>query len=260
MPKRTSFGAKKNTAGRRTLFLMTLLAIFVVLLNMATGGMVSAGVRDIVTPLSAVGGRMGASISGSGFFSSRSSLEAQVAALQNELQQEQLQAAAFEALQQENVSLSQLEHLAQSTKGLAAPVTSSLVSSPYGTFSIGAGSADNVSQGSLVLTADGFVVGTVVEVQAHQSLVGQLFAPGVQTPVSIDRAAVAATGKGGTAEAEVPHGVAVSEGDPATAPEYGGRPIGIVQHVDSNPANAEQAVYIALPVSLSSLSYVYVTP
>jgi cell shape-determining protein MreC len=258
MPRRTTFGAKKNTSGRRSLFLVTLLAVLIVLANIATGGMVSAGLRDIVTPISNAAGRIGGSITHSGFFSTRGTLEAQISVLQSELQQEQLQAAAFEALQQQNASLTQLEHLAATTKGLAAPITSSIVSSPYGTFTIGAGSADNVSQGSLVLTADGFVIGKVVQVQAHQSLVNELFGAGVQTAVTIDGASVIATGQGSAATTEVPHGITVSENDPVIAPEYGGRSIGVVQHVDSNPANAQSAVYIALPVSLSSLQYVYV--
>jgi cell shape-determining protein MreC len=229
------------------------------LANLATGGKVAALTRDLVSPISALGGRIAGALTENGFFSSRRSLEAEISVLQSEVQQQQLQAAAFEALQQQNAALSQLEHLAATTKGLAAPVTSSVISSPYGTFTIGAGSADNVSSGSLVLTAGGFVIGKVVQVQAHQSLVDQLFGPGVQTPVTIDGASVLATGQGGTAIAEVPHGVTVSENDPVVAPEYGGRSIGVVQHVDSNPANAQSAVYIALPVSLSSLQYVYVT-
>jgi cell shape-determining protein MreC len=260
MPQRTSFGAKKNTAGRRGLLLVTLIAILVMLTNIVTGGKVAALTRDVVSPISALGGRIGGAITQNGFFSSRRTLESQISALQDELQQQQLQAAAFEALQQQNASLSQLEHLAATTKGLAAPVTSSVVSSPYGTFTIGAGSVDNVSQGALVLTSDGFVVGIIAQVQAHQSLVDELLGPGVQTPVTIDGASVLATGQGGTALAEIPHGIAVSQNDPVVAPEYGGRPIGIVQHVDSNPANAQSAAYIALPVSLSSLQYVYVTP
>jgi cell shape-determining protein MreC len=259
MPRRTSFGAKSRSAGRRGLFLVTLIAILIILTNIATGGKVSALTRDLVSPVSGFGARIGSAITQNGFFSTRHSLESEISVLQNELQQQQLQAAAFEALQQQNASLSQLEHLAATTKGLAAPVTSSVVSSPYGTFTIGAGSADGVSQSSLVLTADGFVVGTVVQVQAHQSLVDELLGPGIQTPVTIDGASVLATGQGGTAIAEVPHGITVSQNDPVVAPEYGGRPIGIVQHVDSNPANAQSAAYIALPVSLSSLQYVYVT-
>ena len=260
MDTRFRNSASSARDGRRRLFFATLIALVVVLANLATGGKLSAAVRNVALPVWNFGAGIGKGITQSGFFSSRSALEAQIAALQDELQQGQLQAAAFEAVQEQNASLSQLTHLAQTTPGLAAPITSSLVSSPYGTFTIGAGSADGVAEGSLVLTEDGFVVGTVAQVQAHQSLVKQLFAPGVQTDVSIDGAQTVASGEGGEAQSEVPHGIPVSENDPVLAPAYGNRPVGVVQHVDSNPANAQSAVYIALPVSLASLQYVYVTP
>lgn len=249
----------RRSTGRRGLFIVTLVAILVVLINIALGGPLAALLRDVVAPISNVGGRIGSGITNSGYFASRGALEAQIAALQDEVQQEQLQAAAFAVVQQQNQSLSAMQHLSQTTPGLAAPITSSVISSPYGTFTIGAGSADTVAQGALVLTADGFVVGKVAQVQAHQSLVEQIFAPGVQTPVTIDGAAVIASGQGGDAIAEVPHGVTVQQGDPVLAPSFGDRPIGTVQHVDSNPADAQQAVYVALPVSLPSLQYVYVT-
>ncbi len=240
--------------------LVSLFAVLIVLLNIALGGRISALVRDIVGPVEAAGGKVGSVITQSGYFTTRSQLEAQITALQAEVQQNQLQAAAYEAVQQQNQSLSSLEHLAQTSQGLAAPITSSIVSSPYGTFTIGAGSADSVASGNLVLTSDGSVIGKIVQVQDHQSMVEQLFASGVQTPVTIDGSAVVASGQGGQAQAEVPHGITVAVGDPVLAPQYEGRSIGIVEHVDSNPANAQEAVYIALPVSLASIQYVYVTP
>lgn len=161
----SSVSSKRRRGG---LFLATLLAVLIVLLNIATGGKVSALVRDAVAPIENVGMKLGMGIGRSGFFSSRTSLESQIAALQGEVQQNQLQAAAYTALQQQNQSLSSLEHLAQTSPGLAAPVTSSIISSPYGTFTIGAGSADSVTSGALVLTEGGFVVGKVSQVQERQ--------------------------------------------------------------------------------------------
>lgn len=253
-----AFRSTTHSSGRRGLFFFSVLAVLIVLLNLALGGKISAALRDGVTPLSRFGGRFTSSLSSSGFFATQGQLEAQIAALQNEVQQESLQAAAFEAVQQENTSLSTLTHLAETSPGLAAPITSSIISSPYGTFSIGAGSADKVTQGSLVLTADGFVIGRIVQVQQHQSLVEEVFAPGEQTPVTIDGAAAVVSGQGGEAEAEVPHGVPVSQNDPVIAPGLENKPVGMVAHVDADPANAEQSVYVSLPVSLSSLEYVYV--
>ncbi|HTR19058.1 MAG TPA: rod shape-determining protein MreC [Candidatus Paceibacterota bacterium] len=260
METRFRSAAPSARIGRRRLFFVTLGALLVVLVNMASGGKLSAAARDIVAPVWGVGATIGNGIAQSGFFTSRSALEAQVAALQEELLQGQLQVAAFQVLQQENASLSQLTHLAQTSPGLAAPVTSSVISSPYGTFTVGAGRADGVAEGSLVLMQGGFVIGKVTQVQEHQSLVEQLFAPGVQTGVSIDGAQTVATGQGGEAQALLPRGVAVSQNDPVLAPGFGNRPVGIVQHVDSNPANAQAGISIALPVSFASLQYVYVTP
>ncbi|MDR3571385.1 MAG: rod shape-determining protein MreC [Candidatus Pacebacteria bacterium] len=245
---------------RRRLMLATFLAVVVLLLNIALGGKLSSLARDIAAPIASVGGKAGEAIGANGYFTTRGALEAQIAALQAQLQQEQLQSGAYAALEQQNQSLSSLEHLAQTTPGLAAPIISSIISSPYGTFSIGAGSADSVSVGSLALTSGNFVVGKVSQVQAHQSLVTELFASGQQTPVTIDSASVVAAGSGGQAIAQVPHGVTVAVGDPVLSPQMGNRPVGVVQHVDSNPANAQQAVYVSLPVSLSSLQYVYVSP
>jgi cell shape-determining protein MreC len=260
MDTRFRSAAPSARGGRRRLLLVTLAALIVVVANIASGGKFSAAARDAVAPVYSLGATIGGGISQSGYFSTRGSLEAQVAALRDELQQQELQSAAFEVVQAENASLSQLTRLAQASPGLAAPITSSLVSSPYGTFTIGAGSSDGVAEGSLVLIQGGFVVGSVVQVQAHQSLVRQLFAPGIETNVTIDGAAVAASGQGGEAEAQVPHGISVLQNDPVVAPSYGNRPIGVVEHVDSSPANAQSAVYIALPISLASLQYVYVTP
>lgn len=247
-------------AGRRQLLFVTIIALLVVVANVISAGNIAAGVRDVISPLHGAGAGIAGSVDASGFFTSRSALEAQIASLQQQLQQDQLQSAAFQVVQQENASLSQLEHVARTAPGIAARVTSSVISSPYGTFMVGAGSAQGVAEGSLVLEGNEFVVGKIAQVQANQSLADAVFAPGAQTPVSIDGAAVVASGQGGDAVAELPHGVAVTQGDPVVAPAFGGRPIGTVQYVDSNPANAQQAAYISLPVAFASLQFVYITP
>jgi len=227
---------------------------------MALGGKIAAFVRTVVAPISNVGGRLGADITKNGYFATRQSLEAQISSLQQQVQAQQLQAAAFASLQQQNTSLASLEHLAETTPGLAAPITSSVISSPYGTFTIGAGTADTVQLGAQVLTAEGFVIGKVVQVGPKMAVVQEIFAPAMETAVTIDGTASVAAGQGGQAVAQIPHGATVAVGDPVIAPQYNDRPIGIVQHVDTNPANAQQAVYIALPVSLSSITYAYITP
>jgi cell shape-determining protein MreC len=255
------YAARASRSGRRRLFFATLFVLVLVLLDLLSGGKVRALARNAASSVWDVGSRAWSGISGSGYLSSRASLEAQISTLRDQLQQAQGQAATADVLQQENDALSRMTHLAQTTTGITAPIVSSIQSSPYGTFLVGAGSADGVSAGSLVLTPDDFVVGKVAQVGAHQSLVDETFASGSQTDVVIDGAAAAASGVGGgNARAQVSHGITVQVGDPVIAPEYGARAVGIVGHVVSDPASAQSQLYIALPVSLSSLKYVYITP
>jgi len=255
------YAARASRSGRRRLFFATILVIVIVLLDLVSGGKVRSAVREGASAIWSAGSRAGEAISASGFFSSRHALEGQISALQQELAQSQAQTAAFAVVQAENASLTQMVHLAQTVPGVTAPVSSSLHSSPYGTFLIGAGSGDGLTQGALVLTAEGFVIGKITDVQSHTALVGELFAPDSSLDIVIDGASVNASGQGGgNAAAEVPRGVTVSPGDPVTAREYGGRPVGVVEHVDSDPASAQSKVLIGLPVSLSSLRFVYVTP
>ena len=118
---------------------------------------------------------------------------------------------------------------------------------------------DDVSPGALVLTLGGFVVGKVTDVSDSTSLVSAILAPDVVTDARIGTSLVAVTGRGGgNARASVPRGVSVREGDPVTAPAFGGRAIGIVGRVESDPANADQTVYIQLPINVSTLKYIYI--
>ena len=58
------------------MMLATLLAILIVLMNIALGGKVSALLRDVVSPIDAAGGKLGAIVTQSGYFTTRAQLEA----------------------------------------------------------------------------------------------------------------------------------------------------------------------------------------
>lgn len=247
-------------SGRRRLFFATLLVVILLIINYFTRGSIANAARAIALPVWGGVSRAGAAIGGSGFFASKSALETQVAQLQAQVQDLQTRSAAFSVLQQQYESLAGLEHLAQGNAGRAVPVTSSVISSPYGTFSIGSGTSGGTGPGALALTAGGFVAGKVVQAGGGSALVQEIFAPGVQTDVTIDGIAGIAAGQGGDARIDLPHGSNVAVGDPVMAPEMQGHPIGLVARVDTNPANAQTVVYASFPVSISSLQFVYVLP
>jgi cell shape-determining protein MreC len=247
--------------GRRRLFYVTLLILLILLIDMISGGFLRTEVRALTVRLWSATTYVRGAVFGNGYFVSHASLAAENASLRDEVAQYQEDAAGYQVLKQENDSLRSILNLAQTQPGITAPVVSSVISSPYGTFIVGAGTADSVEVGSLVVTEGGFVVGTVSEVGAHTSLVTELFAGGSSVDVLLDGAPAAAEGRGGgNALITLPRGITAAVNDPVTAPGLGGRAVGVVGKVESDPASAVQSVYVTLPVNLSSLRYVYLIP
>ena len=250
---------RQNKSPNTRLWAATLLVVFLFVVDLFSGGKIHNELRAGAAYGSNALSQTGSAITGSGFFSSRASLEAQNRALLDQVALYEERAAGFEALRSENDQLRALTHLAQTVQGVTAPIVSSVISSPYGTFLIGAGAADGVAKGSLVLTSGGFVVGTVSDVGTHTSTVLETFAPGTSLKAIIRGTAVSVAGSGeGNAQASVPRGVPIAVGDAVISPEMGERPLGIVGGVASSSAQATQDIYIRLPVNLGGLQFVYV--
>ncbi|MEK7601302.1 MAG: rod shape-determining protein MreC [Patescibacteria group bacterium] len=247
--------------GRRRLFFATVFVLVVIALDMFSGGSLRATARSLTARVWSASAYVRGAVFGSGFFSSRASLASENATLRETLARYQEGAAGYQVLKQENDSLRSMLHLAQSERGITAPVVSSVIASPYGTFLVGAGTTDSVAVGSLVVTEGGFVVGTVSEAASRTSVVSELFAGGSSVNVLVGGAPAEAVGRGGgNARISLSRDVSVREGDPVTAPSLGGRAVGTVGKVVSDPSNASQTVYVILPVNLASLTYVYVIP
>jgi len=250
---------RTNTGSKRRLIAMTLLVIVLFVFDILSGGKVRALAQSATANISTTSARLFSDLKYSGLFSTRAHLAAQNQALESRVAHYQEQAAAYQALKQENAQLQTLAHLAQDNTGTTTPIVSSPRSSPYGTFLIGAGSADNIKHNALVLTDDGFAIGRVTDVSTHTALVSALFAPDSKINALVGGTSVIFTGQGGdNARAQVPRGVAVSVGDIITSRSVSGRPIGIVGKVESNPADAYSVVLMRLPQNTSSLRFVFV--
>lgn len=256
---------RQNKSPHRRLLAVTALVVFLFVLDVLTGGAIRHRLRGGVVVMAEWSRSVGAGIAGTGIFSTRASLEAQNRSLAEELAQFEERAGGYEALRAENEQLRAFVRLVESSpggaQGVTAPIVSSIRTSPYGTFLIGAGEAEGITRGSSVLTSGGFVVGLVTDVGAHTAVVSEIFAPGASIDAIVGSAAISAVGSGGgNARAKVPRALTIRVSDPVVAPGLGQRPIGIVGSVASSSASASQDVYIALPVNLSSLKYVYILP
>lgn len=259
MDSHFSYHAQSSRRGRRRLMAATILVVVLIVADLATGGRVRTISRSAAASIDGVFATLSEGIAQNGLFKSHAALAAQNQALEQELSQYAQKAALYDALQKENAALAAMAHLAQTQPGIAAPIDSSFIASPYGTFLVGAGSTQGVAVGDLVLTDQDVVIGKVTSVGADTAIATLVFAPNTSVDVTIDGAAVPAAGQGGgEAKVEVPQGIAVAVTDPVVAPGYGNRVVGVVGRVVTDPSSAYSDVYVGLPVNLSALRFVYV--
>lgn len=242
---------------RKRLLIATVVVAVLFIFDMVSGG----ALRWLARGVSSSVWGIGSAALGSGFFSSRRALQAENETLKQELSRLEVEAVGLEALESENRELRGIVHIAEGVSGVTAPIISSVRSSPYGTFIVGAGSADGISAGSVVMAGGqgGFVIGQIAEADEHISLVEEVFAPGASAEGSVGGAELIFEGQGGgNARAEAPRAISIAEGDSVTSAMFGGRLIGVVGAVSSDSASAYKSIYVRTPVSLSELQFVYV--
>ena len=253
------FQRSESGRARRRLLAATLFVALLFVADLVSSGALRVLAREGGTAAWEAVNTVGQTVAQSGFFRSRAALARENAALQATIAQLQGRAAAYGAAEAENAQLRALVHLSAATPGITAPITSSFRASPYGTFIVGAGAADGVQKGALVLTADGFAIGRVSETAAHRSLVSELFAPGERLDVLVDGIPISLIGGGGgQASGEASRASAIHVGDPVVAPSLGGKSVGTVGSVQGTAASASTKIFVRVPVNLASLSFVYV--
>jgi len=261
MRRDLSFTAQRGRRARQRLIFATILIVILFILDALFGGPLRLALQSGAATVWKVTASARNAITGSGYFTSHRTLAQQNETLEEQLAASQSDAAAYQGLKEENDELRAFLHLASSTPGLTAPIVSSFRASPYGTFMIGAGTADGVVPGSIVMSTEDFAIGTVTSAEVHTALVTGSFASGSSIDVLIGTTAAVANGRGGgNAIAMVPREASIHENDAVVAPSLGSHQIGIVGHVDDSASSAEQTVYIQLPINLSSLRYVYIIP
>jgi cell shape-determining protein MreC len=249
---------QKEDRGRSRLLYATFLIIIIFLLDLVAGGRLRSGVRLGASYVYVSLAQVGDSITGSGFFGSRASLEAENSKLRSELTSYQQKDGVYAAMQDENTRLRTLVGLAAQTPGHAASIVSSLSASAYGTFTIDVGIEEGVSRGAVVFTPNGFAIGIVSETGSHSALVTELFAPDSNTEAVVGDTHIVLEGQGGgNARAKAPRESTIAIGAVARASAVDA-PVGIVEHVESTPTGADKELYIRIPINLQTLTLVYV--
>jgi len=225
-------------------------------IDYASHGFVRAYVRSVAATFI---GSIPGSDSIVGFFASRNALRRENQVLRDEIVKRAEQSEYIDSILRENDMLRDMARVAEEGDGITVPVVSSVSSSPYGTFVVGAGSNNGIREGSMVLTAGGFVLGSVTSVGRDTSVVTALFGPGQSFDLAVGSVAFSAEGYGGgNARARVPRDAPIVVGDTAVVPAFRARPAGVVASVESASTSAESTLHLHLPVNTTSLLFVYV--
>lgn len=237
----------------------TLFILIVFITDIISHGMVRSLARAGAADLDGAASSVASFFMANGYVHSRAQLIGENEALQARVNTLSAQAQMYTTLQDENRALAALVHLAQTTRGVTATIDSSFDVSPYGTFLVGAGSAQGIQVGDIVLTDQDLVLGTVANVGPNHSLVTEVFAPGRSVEGTIDGSPATIGGRGGgNAYAALPQSVPVHAGDRVVVPGFGMRTVGVVGNVSTNAATAANDVFIGLPVNVHSLRYVFI--
>jgi len=258
-PSQYTYRGARRGESRRRLALTTGIVVLVFLADLVTGGVGGESIRAATGVLWSVGAQIERAIRSTGFVASRSSLASENDALRTQLAQYEQRVAAASAAVAENELLRSMARLAADEPGITAPVISSFQASPYGTFFVGAGTADGIMHGALVLSPDGYVIGRISDVGPHTALVDQLFAPTKELDALARDVPLSLVGEGGgNAVARAPRGSAVAVGDVVVAPTLGGRPVAVVGAAEADPAAAFTLVSARVPANIAALRFVYI--
>lgn len=245
----------------RRLVLVIVIIVVVGFADVIAQGGIRALARDALAPFGDTLTSAWAALARYGGIADRIALADRVRELEEELARYAERDALFQVIARENAELRALAQVASTSLSLSAPIASSFRASPYGTFIIAAGSRDGVEEDSLVLTPEGFVLGTVADVGLRSAIVRFVFAPESRVEAVSGEHAFTVIGQGlANGSARVPAETPLAVGDPVYVPALESLPVGQVAHVASSSASVYADVLVTLPVNLNTLRFVRIVP
>jgi cell shape-determining protein MreC len=262
---------RSNTSKRVMKYILplipTLVAVLLVVSHVPVPSAVTNSAHTLATPFWHVRDALRATVDAT--YTSLDSTEALVAeniALHNELSAMRRENFMARIHKRENETLRQL--LGRSTEAQQEYHIASVVNddtySPYDSFVIDIGAEGGVEEHMLVLSPEGFAVGSVERALTSTAIVTKFSAPTIETEVLLTgtttiHTVVQGMG-GGTMLIRVPRDLEVSVGSEVLLPTFSSNPIGVVALVEVTPQDAYQTVYVQSPVNIHQLQYVFVDP
>jgi len=242
--------------------IVSLFAVALVGIDSLFGGPIRNVVRSGASIAWSSAGSASVALEESGLFVSHRTLAEENLALRMKIASLEAQREKNALLSEENTSLRMLTNTALSERAtVSAPILSQTDASVYGTFLLGAGSAQGLIRGAQVRVHDNILLGLVSDVSESTALVRSLLAPGALVEGHIGSSTILqVSGRGGgNGIAHVPRDVSVNVGDPVYYSDLQSI-IGIVGAIESTPENAEKTIYLRVPINTLGIRFVTILP
>ncbi len=194
------------------------------------------------------------------FLRSRIELMNEINELKQEVSSWQGSDVTFTQVFEENKELRLLLNASSSPRSISG-VLSRPPYSPYDTLVIDKGSEDGIVQNAPVYYGKGRALGYVRTVYPHSSLVTLFSSPGVETTVYVYGPNIFTTAYGeggGVIHLSIPQGITIREGDVVILPSLDTGALGVVNTIQSIPAEPEQHAYLTFDVPIQSIRLVSV--
>lgn len=214
--------------------------------------------RSFVFPFVKVGAGMSGPFSGGGnIFNSKEDLLFKIKQLEDELEKTKISFLKTQVLEFENRELRKLNEDSLSEDPLLAKVVTRPPFSPYDTLNVDKGFSDGLSENNKVMFGD-LYVGYLAELSESSAIVRLISSPHIETPVRIrgEFDAVAIGRGGGRITIELPKDSEVENGDVVVLQDSGNHIVGVISNIVFDEIDSFKTLYVSLPVSLSSISFV----
>jgi len=255
---------QSNAKSRKTLRGGAIGAIVLALLLLTPlWGFIENGVQRVAAPIWRGGDALGArvfSIS-TAFVSNKEALVKKNQELEEEIKAIRLKLLDRNLLLEENLELQEM--LGRDVYGdrtISARALSGPGSSPYDTLVIDIGENKGVAVGDKIFVSGTVMAGNIVEVFAQTSRALLLSSPGEEFEVFI-AGNIEATAKGrggGNFTIELPRDAEVSVGDVVRTVSSSIGIIGFVEHIEVNPSNPFQKIFLKSSINIFDISWVEV--
>jgi cell shape-determining protein MreC len=194
------------------------------------------------------------------FFSDKNNIITENKKLQDELQNNRVDIAAYESVKQENKQLREELKIKPAGNFITAAIISKPPQMPFDTLFLDGGLTAGVNNGNFVLAGERILIGKIVKVSRNNSTVSlNSFAGAVSEGfVARTNEPIEIKGGGGNMESRVPIDFDVSVGDKIISGGSVNYLIAVVGAIEEDRSSGFKNILFSMPVDVSKINFVFI--